>query len=47
MAKLTEKEKLQKEIDRLQKKRDDSSSTFIKMRLFSKIKKLKEQLDKI
>ena len=44
MAKLTKKEKLQKDIEKLQKKRDNSSSTFEKMRLFSKIKKMKDKL---
>lgn len=47
MAKLTKKEKLQKDIDKLQNKRDKTSSTFEKIRLFSKIKKLRNELIRI
>ncbi len=41
----TEKQKLQKEIDKLQKKRDKSTQTLDIVRLASKIKKLKNQID--
>lgn len=42
---ITEKQKLQKEIDKLQNKRDKSTETFEIVRLATKIKKLKKQLD--
>ena len=41
----SEKQKLQKEIDKLQKKKDNSTDTFDKTRLFAKIQRLKKQLD--
>jgi hypothetical protein len=43
----TEKEKIESEIKKLEEKRDKSSDTFTKIRLFSKIKKLKDLLNKI
>lgn len=44
---ITEKQKLQKEIDKLQKKRDKSSKTYEIVRLATKIKNLKKKLDKL
>jgi hypothetical protein len=43
----SEKEKIESEIKKLEQKRDNSSDTFTKIRLFSKIKKLKELLSKL
>jgi hypothetical protein len=41
----TERGKIELEIKKLEEKRDKSSDTYLKIRLFSKIKKLKKLLD--
>jgi hypothetical protein len=43
----TEKEKIELEIQKLTDKRDNSSDTFDRIRLFNRIKKLKNKLEKL
>jgi hypothetical protein len=43
----TEKEKIELEIQKLTDKRDNSSDTFNRIRLFNQIKKLKDKLEKL
>jgi hypothetical protein len=43
----TEKEKIELEIKKLTDKRDNSSDTFTRIKLFQQIKKLKEKLEKL
>jgi predicted nucleic acid-binding Zn-ribbon protein len=42
-----EKEKIELEIQKLTDKRDNSSDTFSRIKLFNQIKKLKDKLEKL